>query len=100
MFAGLGKDRIGVADAGKVEAMARTDRTTGGAIAGFEGVFYVCWRPAASSDAFERANKTAHLVVQEAAGADVEVDFRPGETCDTLHAQLIQRFDRALSLAD
>jgi hypothetical protein len=80
--------------------MTGADRPAGGAVTGLQCGLHIRWIPGTGPDPFKGANKAAHLIVQETAGAHVEMDFRPGKSLHPLHPQFIQRLDRAGRLTD
>ena len=80
--------------------MAGADRATGGAVAGFQCGFHILRLPGAGADAFQCADKAAHLIVQKTARPHVKMHFGTGQSHDPLDAQLIQGFLRALRLTD
>lgn len=62
--AGL-KRVVGIACAHEVEPIGGADRATSGAVAGLKRGGDVIGGPCACPDPFQRADKAAHLIVQE-----------------------------------
>ena len=91
---------LGIADAGEIEPVGRADRPAGRAIAGVEGGFDDLRRPSPCANPFERADKAAHLIVQERPRAQVKAELGAIGAGDFFDAKRVERFDGAMRLTD
>ena len=78
----------------QIQPLWRADRTTSGAIARLQGVAHIFRLPCAGANPFQRADETAHLIMQKAAGAHMETEFMAMGVINLFDAQFVQCFDR------
>ena len=84
-----------VANLDQVEALGRSGRPAGAAVAGGKGAGDVVGMPAAEPDQLQGAGHVAHLVMQKRAGARFDVDF----VADPAQIERVERLERRLRLA-
>ena len=82
----------------QIQALWRTHRAAGGAVAGGEGLGHALGRPGTGSYPFEGADQRADLIVQEAARPQGEAVFHAAGGFGLGDRQFIQRFQRAVRL--
>ena len=90
---GIGKSgyrEIRITHGHQVQPVGRRGLSSCGAVAGIERHRNVIRRPPAGSDAFERADDVAHLVMQERSGMSMYVNL----FAIALNIQDIHRLDR------
>lgn len=83
----------------EIEPIGRANWPAGGTVAGRQGLCNPLGRPSASAHAFECADQAAHLIVQEAAGFDVEANFLALRVIEGGDIQDVQGLDRTFCLA-
>ena len=69
------KGSVGVTHPRKVQALRRADRAAGRAVARLKRLVHAIRRPCPAAHPLQRADDGADLIVQEAAGAQVEADL-------------------------
>ena len=89
---------VGIADVGEIQSVWRADGTAGPAVAGRKGGADVIRFPCTASDSFERADKTANLIVQKGPGADVDVEKLAVGARDFFDPEFVECAHRAVSL--
>lgn len=80
--------------------MWRADRPASGAVTRSQSAGNIIRLPCACADPFQRADKAAHLIMQERPRTDMEPIFGTGVAGDNLDPQFVQRFYRAFGLTD
>ena len=89
-----------VCNMGQVKPLRRADRSASRAVACVQSGRHIFGCPGARSDPFQRADETAHLIVQKGSRADVKAEFGAGKAVNPGHVQPVERLDRAVGLTD